>query len=57
MSKNYYKAVSELLTAVSVDHWNEIRNSVKHCLTINELARIDGGGLIVKVLGSDILKS
>ena len=51
MSNNYEKAVNLLKTAKNVNHWNELRESIIETLTTPELAKLDGSGLIVEVLG------
>jgi hypothetical protein len=43
------QAKEMLSKAKSVQEWNEIRESLKPELSVSELARIDGCGLINKV--------
>lgn len=53
-TKNYYtEAVKELSTAKNVSDWNLIRSKWVDLLTREELAIIDGDGLIIKTLGKD----
>ena len=43
------KAKEELSKALSVCHWNEIRELFKGKLLVSELAHIDGSGFIKQV--------
>ena len=45
-------AIGELNLVKSVSEWNEVRAKHIDTLTKEELAYLDGCGLIVKVLGS-----
>lgn len=51
---NFETAVATLITAKTVEQWNELRDSVKHTVSVSELNKIDSGGLIVEVLGADV---
>ena len=46
-------AINELMTVKTVDQWNQVRAKYRDQLTRAELFKIDGEGLIVKVLGQD----
>jgi len=55
------QAVQELSLALDVYHWNEIRDNIRRQVTKHEWVEqyvpvIDGAGLIVKVLDSQIEK-
>lgn len=53
-NENYINAVIALSSAKNVAHWNEIRSYVKNeYLTNEQMSKIDGSGLIVKILGQD----
>jgi hypothetical protein len=46
-------AINELMTVKTVNEWNKVRAQYVDRLTREELYKIDGEGLIVKVLGRD----
>ena len=47
------QAINELSKVKSVEEWNEVRAKYVKNLTTEELAKVDGEGLIVKILGRD----
>lgn len=53
MTENYRNAIEDLKNAKNVEEWNKIRERWRSTLTNGELALIDSGGLIVKLLGRD----
>ena len=53
MRETYQQAIKALENAKTVQEWNKIRAQWVPTLTQGEIALIDSGGLIVKLLGKD----
>lgn len=50
---NFENAVALLKQVKTVKEWNEVRDSIKDTLTVEELFKVDSSGLITEVLGED----
>ena len=53
MRETYQEAIKALENAKTVKEWNKIRAQWIPILSQREIALIDSGGLIVKLLGKD----
>ena len=56
-SLKFEEAISELKNVTSVEEWNDVRSFYVNYLTPLEVHIIDISGLIVEVLGKDIIEN